>query len=78
MILPSSDPLTYYRNDLKLKELRDVVNNLPKGKEIIVIPYVSDVYGFDYARVLGSYHYRQRSARTFRGVVAEKWVLLYN
>ncbi len=78
MILPSSDPLTYYRDDLKLKELRDMVNNPPKGKEIIVIPYVSDVYGFDYARVLGSYHYQKRNARTFRGVVAEKWVLLYN
>ena len=52
MITASSDPVTYYKNNLIVRELNGLtgsrVNEL--DREIIVIPYSVDIYGYDYKK----------------------------
>jgi hypothetical protein len=48
MIVPSSDPLLYYRPEIIPHELRSVVQQSVFDSEIYVIPYVAEIYGLDY------------------------------
>lgn len=73
MILPSSDAFTYYRPDIRLRELRELNSVAFKDKQILVVPYVFDVYGFDYVVLLKAAHFRKERSRNFRGVLLEKW-----
>ena len=69
MIIPSSDPVKYYNNNIKVNELREL-KSLPVKKlsgEVIVIPYTADIYGFDYKTVLGRDEYKLKDKKTFRG-----------
>jgi hypothetical protein len=76
MILPSSDPITYYRNDLPVYELRDMERtSLPEF--ISVIPYTSAIYGFDYRKVLEDKGCLKKTEMHFRGDLSvEDWVCL--
>ena len=69
MIIPSSDPFTYYQKDAALIELRSVGSVPPRAKNIVVIPYTSPIYGYDYERILGEQRYRKEKTENFRGGV---------
>lgn len=73
MILPSSDPLLYYRPDITLKELRTIGENEFLGNDTYVVPYTSPIYGFDHENALRNKgcHFKERY--TFREVYFEKW-----
>jgi len=78
MILPSSDPVLYYRNDVSIRELRTIKkSSIP---EIIhVVPYTSEIYGLNYVKSLEDLGCIKESQASFRGdVVLEKWKCLRN
>lgn len=71
MIKSSSDALEYYRRDLQLFELR---NSVLVTQKIIVIPYTSDIYGYDYKNDLDLKDYRNISTiSNFQGLSYEIW-----
>lgn len=78
MILPSSDPISYYRDDILVFELRDIKKmNLPE--HINVIPYTSEIYGLDYVDMLQAVGCMKEMQSSFRGgLVIEKWKCLRN
>lgn len=75
MIKSSGDPVYYYRNYQPIVDLRELtslrVNVL--NKEITVIPYTSDIYGFDYKKILSGKGYYLVHEKVFRGVILENW-----
>lgn len=73
MIAASSDPLRYYGSKLIV---RDLLTAKPAfgEKSIIVIPYVSELYGLDYRSMLKSNGYKQSNGKSFRGVSFETWI----
>ena len=78
MIKASSDPVKYYQNDLKVKELT-LLRPMSYGgqgkleKEIIVIPYTADIYGLDYKKGLTKSGYQQKEVKNFRELSFEIW-----
>jgi len=78
MILPSSDPLTYYREDVAVRELRTIQKS-PIPEIIHVVPYTSEIYGLNYVRNLEMLGCVKESGASFRGdVVLERWRCLRN
>lgn len=78
MILPSSDPLTYYRSDVMIYELR-TLNKSAVQETIQVIPYTSDLYGIDYVSLLRKTGCVKETQTNYRGdVVVERWRCLKN
>lgn len=78
MILPSSDPVVYYRNDLMVYELRDI-RSLALPETIQVIPYVSEIYGYNYNAELTKKGCIKTNESTYRGpVILEEWKCLKN
>lgn len=69
MILSASDPLKYYQKDLKIYSLNELT--LVKSSEIVVIPYVADVWGIDYKKTLKEKNYLLKKRFDFRGVFYE-------
>jgi len=65
MILPSSDPLRYYGNNIRLSELRTIYNATEEA--FIVIPYTADIYGFDYKEKLKDIRYELENEQNFKG-----------
>ncbi|VVA43494.1 conserved membrane hypothetical protein [Candidatus Roizmanbacteria bacterium] len=76
MITASSDPVTYYKNNLIVRELNGLtgsrVNEL--DREIIVIPYSVDIYGYDYKKNLSKNGYQLKKEVSFREVTYEQWI----
>lgn len=70
----SMDALYYYRSDLKprIKDLRRV-SSLVSRDPLTIIPYTSDIYGFDYGAVLGTMGYVQQEKQTVRMLTVETW-----
>jgi 4-amino-4-deoxy-L-arabinose transferase-like glycosyltransferase len=78
MILPSSDPVLYYRNDLTLYELRDV-QKMQLPETIQVIPYVEEVYGYSHFDILIRKGCLKIEENIFPGpVIFETWKCLRN
>jgi len=74
MIMSSSDPVKYYSRNLTTNDLTSLrVNELEK--EIIVIPYTSDIHGLDYKGLLTKNGYRLKKEVSFREVTYEQWSL---
>src|SRR3989339_1776975 len=73
MILPSSDPLLYYRG-LPVKELRNIETEWIFEKEIYIIPYTVPIYGFDYEGKLHNKGCYRKEKRVFHQVFFERWV----
>ncbi len=72
MIISSSDPVNYYSDSLEVNELTSLrVNELKQ--EIIVIPYTTDIYGFDYKKSLNKNGYQQKEIKNFRELSFEIW-----
>ena len=77
MIMASSDPVSYYSTSLKINELT-LLRQSSGGqsgleKEIIVIPYTTEVYGFDYKSLLSKKGYQLKKEVSFREVTFEQW-----
>ena len=72
MITASSDPVKYYNNNLNIKELRIVDYELNE-KQITVIPYTADIYGYDYKKELKEKSYVLNKTTTFRELFFEEW-----
>lgn len=70
MIKSSADALTYYRQDISLFELR---NSVPTSQEIIVIPYTTDIYGYDYKNNLIRISYKNSKSISYRELQLEYW-----
>ncbi len=76
MILPSSDPISYYKNDISVFELRDIKKNTV-AEFITVIPYTSEIYGFNYQQILQEKGCTKKSQTQFRGDLSfEEWICL--
>lgn len=76
MILPSSDPITYYRNDVPVYELRDI-GRTSTPEFVSIIPYTSEIYGFDYQKILEDKGCLKKTEIHFRGDLSvEEWVCL--
>jgi len=73
MITSSSDPVKYYNRTLKINELRELIH-LRLEKQITVIPYTADIYGFNYKKILKENNYYLISKKTFRGLELEFFV----
>lgn len=75
MILSSSDPLHYYDSNIKITELRLLSNaTYLKSKEVSVIPYTSEIYGYDYQKELMNKNYKKVKAKTYVGdIYFEIW-----
>lgn len=79
MITTASDPVSYYDNSLTVRELYELtgsrVNEL--DQEIVVIPYVAEIYGLDYKSLLTKNGYLLKKETSFREVVYEEWLKSY-
>lgn len=75
MILSSSDPVKYYDKNLPIYELTNLQNIKNPDPDIIVIPYVAEIYGFDYQKILREKKYQLIDKRSFRGLVLEEYKL---
>ncbi len=73
MIYPSSDPVYYYRSDILVKEIRDIPRLNTLESRIQVIPYVVEVYGFNYKQALEAKGCMQVSVQSFRELILETW-----
>lgn len=73
MIIPSSDPVRYYSPAISIRELR-TLEGIELEKEITVIPYTADIYGFDYKKELQKKGFTYKETKSFRGLWYEIWV----
>ncbi len=73
MIKASSDPVKYYRNDINVVDLLSIQTSTPSAKEIIVNPYVVDLYGLNYQKILMVEGYQKKDIKMFRGLYDEIW-----
>ena len=73
MFESSSDPILYYRDDIKIIDLRTIADAKPIDSEIIVVPYTADVHGIDYMKILSGKKYKLVKQSVFRGLITEKW-----
>lgn len=65
-----ADPIKYYRPDLKINDLKSIS---PAESEITVIPYASEIHGFDYRQKLLSQNYQLIKETSFRELKSETW-----
>lgn len=72
MIMASSDPVKYYNLSIRVKRLESIKES--KEKEIIVIPYTTEIYGLDYKGLLAKSGYNLKKETSFREVTYEQWV----
>ncbi len=70
MIPSSADPLKYYKPKINIQDIRRVDI---KEKEIIVIPYTTDIHGVDYKKGLTEKSYSQKQIKSFRELSYEVW-----
>jgi len=69
--LPSSfDPLKYYRPSLIINDARACATG---NADIVFVPYVADIYGFDYTKYFEEKKYFLTKKVSFRGVSYEIW-----
>ncbi|EKE14040.1 MAG: hypothetical protein ACD_12C00697G0001 [uncultured bacterium] len=73
MITASSDPIKYYDENLKINELR-ITDYEFNEKEIVIIPYAAEIYGFDYKSILNKSGYQQKKEVSFREITYEQWI----
>jgi len=73
--IPSSmDALRYYDKKLVINELTSSrVNELKNTKEIIIIPYTSQIYGINYQENLKKQQFKLKNTKSFRSLTIEYW-----
>jgi len=72
MILSSSDPLKYYAPELEVRDLRRLGSLGGLGREIIIIPYTTDIHGVNYTDIVSNL-YRQKKVSSVRQLTYETW-----
>lgn len=78
MILPSSDPVLYYRSDVQIFELRDI-KKAEVPETIDVVPYTNEIYGLNHTQLLQEKGCIKESEQHFRGdLILERWKCLRN
>lgn len=78
MIIPSSDPIGYYRADVSVFELRSIQKSTVP-EYVYVVPYTADLYGLDHNILLEKKGCLKESTTHFRGdLILEKWSCLKN
>lgn len=78
MIVPSSDPIGYYRPDISVFELRSIKNSTVP-EYLYVIPYTADLYGINHNVLLEEKGCLKVTTTHFRGdLILEKWSCLRN
>lgn len=82
MIPSFADPLNYYRPDIKISDIRTIA---PKNqsasvlenysaKELFVVPYGFDIFGFNHTDFLSSQNLSYSNTQNFRQISLETWV----
>lgn len=71
MIISSSDPLSYYRPDLKIKDLSLLKESKSIENKIIIIPYSFDIHGIFYKKEVEKKKMKLVEVKHFRGVYFE-------
>jgi len=73
MIPASSDALQYYRSDIIIGDVQSFNRLDTDEKEVVVIPYVTEIYGINYRRQLAVMSYRLVKQASYRGLLIEYW-----
>ena len=73
IIASSSDAIRYYIPDLKVIDLISFKSLNTKDKELIIIPYTSEIYGIDYSFLLKEKGYMHTKTKNLRGLSYEVW-----
>lgn len=73
IIVSSSDALEYYIDDLKIIDLISFESINITDKELIIIPYTSEIYGIDYSFLLKEKGYVYTKTKNLRGLSYEMW-----
>lgn len=68
----SIDPLSYYEPSLRSQIYTDP-SSLWNVHDVIVIPYVMDIYGINYARTLQSAGFTRQTTVSFRELEYQQW-----
>lgn len=69
MIVSASDPVTYYRPDIKI---HDLALDIPTAPEITILPYVSEIHGLDYVSHLKASGYFQKQITSYVGPLSKE------
>ena len=69
MISSFVDPINYYRPDIVIKDLRAIEPGDQSTKELIVIPYGTDIYGLNYQQTLYNLGFHIELSFPYRSVL---------
>lgn len=73
IVYSSSDPVRYYRDDIKIIDLKFLSEIKVSQQEIYVIPYTAEIHGINYQKKLAARKYKLDQLIVYRGVTLEKW-----
>ncbi len=71
MVPSAADPITYYRPDVTVKDIRTIT--FSKMDELIVIPYVADIHGVDLRTLQSRARVKKVDKTSFRNLSIETW-----
>ncbi|MBP6989244.1 hypothetical protein KBB48_00535 [Candidatus Shapirobacteria bacterium] len=69
MIISASDPVIYYRPDIKIHNL---AKDIPSTPEITILPYVSEIHGVDYTSRLKDLGYFKKQSFSYVGPLTKE------
>ncbi len=73
MIPSFSDPINYYRPDIKVSDIRTMVLKNQNTIVLLVIPYGFDIFGFNHTSYLQSINFIHSNTQNFRQISLETW-----
>lgn len=73
MIPSFSDPLKYYRPDIKVSDIRTLTPDDLSTRGLIIIPYGFDIFGFNHIPLLQSLNFSHSHTQNFRQISLETW-----
>ncbi|MEN9327852.1 MAG: hypothetical protein RI947_660 [Candidatus Parcubacteria bacterium] len=73
IIESSADPIRYYRPDVTIYDLRGIEKATSGKKQLSVVPYTAEIYGFDYASLLEKKGFSVSDRKDYRSVIYERW-----
>lgn len=71
MIPSSSDPVLYYRPDVKIKDIRNITSDSRSSH--IVLPYTAAIFGIQLPEYLEQRGMRRTEVKTYRELTIEEW-----
>lgn len=74
IISSSADPLIYYNQRIKINDLRKICQkkDVLTRKEIVIVPYTTEIYGLDYERCLSD-RFKLIEEKSFRKLIFKKY-----